>query len=196
MITSKKMCKNLMKCDHCVENHETNRCSKDEIKITHKCINCEQTEHQVWARMCSVRQKEMKRVKRAYDICSVLYFIVIKNTTASMKQDNKMSFKNDFDSKKSRIEIQISQQNQEQQQKTSTKEKRILNNETEKEKIMKKNIRFLRILKTLKKYFNNRSIAISRNKEIAKKFITKNNRNINDAKKKDKLWVIHSKITY
>ena len=42
-----KMCKNLMKCDHCAENHETNRCSKNEIKITHKCINCEQTEHQV-----------------------------------------------------------------------------------------------------------------------------------------------------
>ena len=42
-----KMCKNFMKCDHCAENHETNRCNKDEIKITHKCINCEQTEHQV-----------------------------------------------------------------------------------------------------------------------------------------------------
>ena len=76
--------------------------------------------------MCSVRQKEMKRVKKAYDIYSVLYFIVIKNTTASMKQDNKMSLKNDFDSKKFRIEIQISQQNQEQQQKTSTKKKEFL----------------------------------------------------------------------
>ena len=42
-----KMCKNFMKCDHCAESHETNRCSKDEIKITHKCINCEQTEHQI-----------------------------------------------------------------------------------------------------------------------------------------------------
>ena len=42
-----KMCKNFMKCDHCAESHETNRCSKDEIEITHKCINCEQTEHQV-----------------------------------------------------------------------------------------------------------------------------------------------------
>ena len=76
--------------------------------------------------MCSVRQKEMKRIKRAYDICSVLYLIVIKNTTASMKQNNKMSFKNDFDSKKLRIEIQIFQQNQEQQQKTSTKKKEFL----------------------------------------------------------------------
>ena len=104
-----------------------------------------------------------------------------------MKQDNKMSFKNDFDSKKSRIEIQISQQNQEQQQKTSTKEKRILNSETEKERIMKKDVRSLRTLKTLKEYFSNRSIAISRNKEIAKKFITKNNRNTNDAEKKNEL---------
>ena len=137
--------------------------------------------------MCSVRQKEMKRVKRAYDICSVLYFIVIKNTTASMKQNNKMSFKNDFDSKKSRIEIQIFQQNQEQQQKTSTKEKRILNSETEKERIMKKDVRSLRTLKTLKEYFSNRSIAISRNKEIVKKFITKSNRNTNDAEKKNEL---------
>ena len=78
----------------------------------------------------------MKRIKRAYDICSVLYFIVIKNTTTSMKQNNKLSFKNDFDSIKFRIEIQISQQNQEQQQqqKTSTKKKRILNNETMKKK--------------------------------------------------------------
>ena len=42
-----KMCKNFMKCDHCVKNHETNRCKKDEIKITHKCINCEQTKHQI-----------------------------------------------------------------------------------------------------------------------------------------------------
>ena len=104
-----------------------------------------------------------------------------------MKQDNKMLFKNDFDSKKSRIEIQISQQNQEQQQKTSTKKKKILNSETEKEEIMKKDVRLLRTLKTLRKYFSNRSIAISRNKEVAKKFITKNNRNINDAEKKDEL---------
>ena len=137
--------------------------------------------------MCSVRQKKIKRIKKAYNICSVLYFIVIKNTTASMKEDNKMSFKNDFDLKKFRIEIQIFQQNQEQQQKTSTKKKRILNNETEKEKIMKKDVRLLKTLKTLKEYFNNRSIVISKNKEIAKKFITKNNRNINDAEKKDEL---------
>ena len=52
---------------------------------------------------------------------------------------------------------------------------------------MKKNVKFLRTLKTLKKYFSNRSIAIFKNKEIAKKFITKNNRNINDAEKKDEL---------
>ena len=104
-----------------------------------------------------------------------------------MKQNNKMSLKNDFDSKKFRIEIQIFQQNQEQQQKTSTKEKRTLNSETKKKKIMKKDVRFLKTLKTLKEYFSNHSIAISKNKEIAKKFITKNNRNINDAEKKDEL---------
>ena len=52
---------------------------------------------------------------------------------------------------------------------------------------MKKNVRFLKTLKTLRKYFNNRSIAISRNKRIVKKFITKNNQNINDAGKKNEL---------
>ena len=130
------------------------------------------------------KTKKMKRIKRAYDIYSVLYFIVIKNTTASMKQDNKMSLKNDFNSKRFRIEIQIFQQNQEQQQKTSTKKKRIFNNETEKKEIMKKNVKLLKTLKTLKEYFNNRSIAISKNKKTAKKFITKNNRNINDVEKK------------
>ena len=52
---------------------------------------------------------------------------------------------------------------------------------------MKKNVKFLRTLRTLKEYFNNRSIAISKNKEVAKKFITKNNRNINDAEKKNEL---------
>ena len=59
-----KMCKNFMKCDHCAENHETNRCSKDEIEITHKCINCEQTKHQIWARMCSVRQKKNEKSQK------------------------------------------------------------------------------------------------------------------------------------
>ena len=52
---------------------------------------------------------------------------------------------------------------------------------------MKKEIKCLKILKTLRKYFNNRSIASLKNKKIVKKFITKNNRNINDAEKKDKL---------
>ena len=120
-------------------------------------------------------------------MCSVLYFTVIENTTASMKQDNKMSSNNDFVSKKFRIEIQIfqqQQQKQQQQKKTFVEKKRILNNETKDEKTMKKDVKFLRTLKTLKKYFSNRSIAIFRNKEIAKKFITKSNRNINDVGKK------------
>ena len=52
---------------------------------------------------------------------------------------------------------------------------------------MKKNVKSLKTLKTLKEYFNNRSIAISKNKKIAKKFITKSNRKINDAEKKDEL---------
>ena len=42
-----KKCKNVIKCNHCAKKQETNKCSKDGIKITHKCINCEQTKHQV-----------------------------------------------------------------------------------------------------------------------------------------------------
>ena len=42
-----KKCKNVTKYDYHVKKHETNRCNKDEIKITHKCINCEETNHQI-----------------------------------------------------------------------------------------------------------------------------------------------------
>ena len=180
-----KTCKNFMKCDHCVKNHETNRCSKNEMKITHKCINCEQTKHQVWAKMCSVKQKKMKKVKRAYNICSVLYFTIIKNTTASTKQNNKMLQNNDFDSKSFELRYKyfnnIKNNNNKKHQR---KKKRILNNETKNEKTMKKDVKSLKILKTLKKYFSNRSIVIFKNKKVAKKFITKNNRNFNDVEKK------------
>ena len=78
--------------------------------------------------MCSIKHKKMKRTKRAYDMCSVLYFTIIENTTASIKQDNKMSSNNDFVSKESRIEIQIfqqqQQQEQQQQKKTSVEKKK------------------------------------------------------------------------
>ena len=50
---------------------------------------------------------------------------------------------------------------------------------------MKKDVKFLKTLKTLKKYFSNRLIVIFRNKKITKKFITKNNQNTNDAEKKN-----------
>ena len=39
------MCKNVKKCDYYAERHNINRCNKDEIKITHKCLNCEQIKH-------------------------------------------------------------------------------------------------------------------------------------------------------
>ena len=92
------------------EKHETNKCNKNEIKITYKYINCEQTEHQIWARMCSVKQKKVKRIKKLYNINSVFYSIVVKNFTVLTKQSNKMIVLNDLVSKNSRIEIQISQQ--------------------------------------------------------------------------------------
>ena len=47
-----KKCKNVIKYDHCAKKHETNKCSKDEIKIIYKYINCEQTERQISTRMC------------------------------------------------------------------------------------------------------------------------------------------------
>ena len=40
-----KKLKNGTKCDYCAKKHETNRRNKNEIKIIHKCINCEQTKH-------------------------------------------------------------------------------------------------------------------------------------------------------
>ena len=67
------------------------------------------------------------------------------------------------------------------------RKKKKFNNEKKNEKTIIKNVRFLKTSKTLKKYFNNRSIAIFKNKKIARKFITKNNRNINDAEKKNEL---------
>ena len=42
-----KICKNFTKCDYCAKNQKTNRCNKNKIKITHRCINCEQTKHQI-----------------------------------------------------------------------------------------------------------------------------------------------------
>ena len=59
-----KMCKNVKKCDHCAKRHDTNRCNKDEIEITHKCINCEQIKHQTWTRMCSIKQKKWRDLKK------------------------------------------------------------------------------------------------------------------------------------
>ena len=187
-----KMCKNVKKCDHCAERHNTNRCNKGEIKITHKCINCEQTEHQAWTRICSVKRKEMKRFKKAYDICSVLYFTVFRNIIESIEQNNKMSTKNDVVSTNLRIQIQISQSSQQQQEATK-EEKRTLINKTNEEKAMKKEIK---TIKTLREYLINRSIIISKNKKMTKKFITKIDRNSKNVENEKKLWVLHSKLIY
>ena len=178
------MCKNVKKCDHCAEGHDTNRCSKGGVEVTHKCINCEQTKHQAWACMCLVRQKEMKRFKRAYDICSVLYFTVLKNIIELIEQSNKMSTKNDVVSKSLRIQIQILQFSfQQQQQETTERKKRIIISETDKEAVKKE----VKTAKTLKKYFFNRWIVTLRNKKMTKKFITKINRNSKDVKNEKKL---------
>ena len=133
--------------------------------------------------MCSVRQKEMKRFKRTYDICSVLYFTAFKNIIESIEQNNKMSTKNDVVSTSFRIQIQISQFSQQQQEATKEK-KRTLINETDEKEAVKKEIK---TIKTLEEYFVNRSIVIFRNKEMTKKFITKINRDSKDVENEKEL---------
>ena len=54
------------------------------------------------------------------------------------------------------------------------RKKKTLISETVEKKAVKKEIK---TIKTLKEYFVNRSIAISKNKKMTKKFITKINRN-------------------
>ena len=113
-----KKCKNITKCNHCAERHDTNQCNKNEIKIIHKCVNCELTKHQIWARMCSIRHKKVERIKKGYDISSVLYSTTIKIFIIVTEQSNKMFVSNEFISKNFRVQIQISQQ-----QKLSNKKK-------------------------------------------------------------------------
>ena len=55
------------------------------------------------------KTKKMKKFKKAYDICSMFYFIIFKNIIELIEQNNEMSTKNDVASKNSRIQIQISQ---------------------------------------------------------------------------------------
>ena len=134
--------------------------------------------------MCSLRQKEMKRFKRKYDICSVLYFTVFKNIIEFIEQSNKISTRNDVASKNFRIQIQISQfSSQQQQRKTIEKEKRIIISDIDEETMKKK----VKIVKTLKEYFVNRSIVTLKNKEMTKKFITKINRDSKNVENEEKL---------
>ena len=133
--------------------------------------------------MCSIKQKEMKKFKKTYDICSVLYFTIFKKIIEFIEQNNRMSTKNDVVSTSLRIQIQISQFSQ-QQQKATKEKKRTLISETDEKKVMKRKIK---TIKTLKKYFVNRSIVISRNKRMTKKFITKINRNSKDVENEKKL---------
>ena len=148
-------------------------------------VNCEQTGHQAWARMCPVRQREMERSKRAYDICPVLYPTAPINIIEPTQQGNKMTTRNGAVSASLRVQIQISQlSSQQQQQETTKKEKRTLISETDEEKAVKKEIK---TIKTLKEYFVNRSIIISKNKEMTKKFITKINRDSKDVENEKKL---------
>ena len=125
----------------------------------------------------------MKKFKRAYDMCSLFYFTVFKNIIESIEQSNKMSTKNDVVSTNFRVQIQISQFSQ-QQQKATKRKNRTLISETDEEKAVKKEIK---TIKTLKKYFVNRSITTFKNKEMTKKFITKINRNSKNVENETKL---------
>ena len=97
--------------------------------------------------MCSVKQKEIKRFRKTYNLCSMLYFTAFKNIIKLIEQDNKMLFKNDVVLKSLRIQIQISQLSfQQQQQKTIEREKRIFINEIDKEETVKKKIKTAKTL--------------------------------------------------
>ena len=59
--------------------------------------------------MCFVKQKEVEKIKKVYNISSVFYSTVVKKFTVSIDQSNKMSVLNEIVSKNFRIQIQISQ---------------------------------------------------------------------------------------
>ena len=83
----------------------------------------------------------MKKFKRAYDICSVLYFTAFKNIIESIEQSNKMSTENDVVLANLRVQIQISQfSSQQQQQEMTEREKRTLISETNEEEAVKKEL--------------------------------------------------------
>ena len=82
----------------------------------------------------------MKRFKKAYDICSVLYFTALKNIIKSIEQNNKMSTKNDLVSTNLRIQIQISQFLFQQQQQEATKRKKTLISKIDEKETVKKEI--------------------------------------------------------
>ena len=94
--------------------------------------------------MCSIKQIEVKRIKRTYKINLVFYSTAVKNFTVSIEQINKMSISNDIVLNNFRIEIQIFQQQQK-----SNSEKKIHTVKTNDKKMKNKNLKFTRILKKI-----------------------------------------------
>ena len=81
----------------------------------------------------------MKRSKRAYDICSMLYLTALKKIIESIEQDNRMPTRNGAVPAGPRIQVQIPQPSQQQQEATGG-EKRTLISETDEEGAVEKEL--------------------------------------------------------
>ena len=68
------------------------------------------------------KTKKRKRSRKAYDICSIFYFMTSKNSTTLIEQSIKMRMSIEFVSKMFRIQVQISQQQQNINSKKKTQE--------------------------------------------------------------------------
>ena len=55
--------------------------------------------------MCSVKQIELVKIKKTYNINSIFYSTIVKNFTILTKQSNKKFLSNEIVSKNSRLEI-------------------------------------------------------------------------------------------
>ena len=55
--------------------------------------------------MCFVKQKEVKKTKKVFDVCSVLYSTIFKKFVTSIEQNNKITNLNDFNSNCSSVQI-------------------------------------------------------------------------------------------
>ena len=62
-----KICKNLTRCDHCVDQYLSMNCIV-KISIRHrKCAVCQYERHEIWTSKCEVKNFQKRRVQHAYE---------------------------------------------------------------------------------------------------------------------------------